>query len=295
VDGLSGGQPDELLNSISRLLPKGGTNLEEALNQAYRTAAKFHNNQYSSRVILLTDGAANLGNIAPEALTRLVETQRRNGIALDCFGIGWQGFNDTLLEELSRNGDGRYGFLNSLEEVNTEFAEKLAGAFRPAASDVKVQIEFNPQRVKSHRLIGYANHRLKKEQFRDNTVDAAELGSNESGNALYILETDPNGSGPISTMHLRYRIPGTEQYVESSRTLPFEAEVPALRDAPESLRLAAVAGVFGEWLAGNPFTEGITLPSLADLLHGVPEAFPYETRPQQLVWMIQKTSGLTGK
>ncbi len=295
VDGLSGGQPDELLNSISRLLPQGGTNLEEALNQAYHTATKFHSNQYSSRVILLTDGAANLGNIDPEALTRLVETQRRNGIALDCFGIGWQGFNDTLLEELSRNGDGRYGFLNSLEEVNAEFAEKLAGAFRPAASDVKVQIEFNPQRVKSHRLIGYANHRLKKEQFRDNTVDAAELGSNESGNALYILETELNGSGPIATMQLRYRIPGTGQYVESSRTIPFEAEVPALRDAPESLRLATVAGVFGEWLAGNPFTEGITLRSLADLLRGVSEAFPYETRPQQLEWMIQKTSGLTGK
>ena len=79
-----------------------------------------------NRVVLLTDGAANLGNVDPEALTQTVETNRTQGIALDCFGIGWEDYNDDLLEQLSSNGDGRYAFLNSPDEAGTEFADKLA-------------------------------------------------------------------------------------------------------------------------------------------------------------------------
>src|SRR5438067_2020453 len=112
------------------------------------------------------------------------------GIALDCFGIGWEGYNDDLLENLSRNGDGRYGFVNTPEAAATEFAGQLAGALHVAASDVKVQVEFNPRRVTTYRQIGYAKHQLTKEQFRDNTVDAAEIGAAESGNALYVIESN---------------------------------------------------------------------------------------------------------
>ena len=85
-----------------------------------------------------------LDNVEPEALKQKVEANRKQGIALDCFGIGWEGFNDDLLETLSRNGDGRYGFINTPEEAATEFAGQLAGALNVAASDVKVQVEFNP-------------------------------------------------------------------------------------------------------------------------------------------------------
>ena len=120
-----------------------------------------------------------------------VEAQRKQGIALDCFGIGWEGYNDDLLEVLTRNGDGRYGFINTPEEAATDFAAQLAGALRVAASDVKVQVEFNPARVISYRQIGYAKHQLTKEQFRDNTVAPAQIGAAEAGNALYIVEVNP--------------------------------------------------------------------------------------------------------
>jgi Ca-activated chloride channel family protein len=79
-------------------------------------------------VIVLTDGAANLGNVDPKVLKQRVEEQRRRNIALDCFGIGWEGYNDDLLEKLSRNGDGRYGFINTPREARTGFAGQLAGA-----------------------------------------------------------------------------------------------------------------------------------------------------------------------
>jgi len=88
-------------------------------------------------------------------------------------------------------GDGRYGFVNTPEEAASEFASQLAGALQVAASDVKVQVEFNPSRVLAYRQVGYAKHQLTKEQFRDNTVDAAEIAAAESGNALYVIESNP--------------------------------------------------------------------------------------------------------
>src|SRR5207253_4916081 len=165
----------------------------------YRTALRQYLAHGVNRIVLLTDGAANVGDVGPKSLKQKVEAQRKQGIALDCFGIGWEGFNDDLLEVLSRNGDGRYGFINSPEEAATGFAGQLAGALQVAASDVKVQVEFNPRRTTVYRQIGYAKHQLTKEQFRDNSVDAAELGAAEAGNALYIVQVNPAGEGPLAT------------------------------------------------------------------------------------------------
>ncbi|HXJ57981.1 MAG TPA: von Willebrand factor type A domain-containing protein, partial [Verrucomicrobiae bacterium] len=168
IDGLPGSQASELVPRVGGLTPQGGTNLEEAMNLGYQTALRHYLANGINRVVLMTDGAANLGDVQPESLKRKVETHRKQGVAFDCFGIGWEGYNDDLLETLSRNGDGRYGFVNSPEAATSEFAGQLAGALQVAASDVKVQVEFNPQRVTVHRQIGYAKHQLKKEQFRDN-------------------------------------------------------------------------------------------------------------------------------
>ena len=105
----------------------------------------------NNRVILLTDGAANMGNVDPYKLRETVEANLEAGIALDCFWIGWEGYNDNLLEVLARNGDGRYGFLNQPSQAVDEFEKKLLGAFQVAASDVKVQVEWNEKRVRAYR------------------------------------------------------------------------------------------------------------------------------------------------
>jgi hypothetical protein len=97
----------------------------------------------------------------------------------------------------------------------------LAGALQVAASDLKVQVEFNPARTVSYRQVGYAKHQLTAEQFRDNTVDAAELGAAEAGNAVYLAEINPQGSGPIATVRVRYKVPSTSDYREQSWTVPY--------------------------------------------------------------------------
>ena len=196
ADGVPGNQAGEVLDKISGLTPEGGTNLEEAMRLAYETARRHYLASGMNRVVLITDGAANLGDVDTKDLKAKVETNRKQGIALDCFGIGWEDFNDNLLEELSSQGDGRYAFLNTPEDAHNNFATKLAGALQIAASGVKVQVEFNPQRTISYRQIGYATHQLTKQQFHDNTVAAGEIAAAEAGNALYTVETDPAGEGP---------------------------------------------------------------------------------------------------
>jgi Mg-chelatase subunit ChlD len=295
VDGVPGDQAAKVADEVGGLTPQGGTNLEEAMNLAYQTALRHYLAGGINRVVLLTDGAANLGNVEPEALKAKVEANRKQGIALDCFGIGWEGYNDDLLEVLSRNGDGRYGFINTPEEAATEFAGQLAGALQVAASDVKVQVEFNPARVKAYRQIGYAKHQLTKEQFRDNTVDAAEIGAAESGNALYVVEVNPSGQGPLATVRVRFKVPGTSDYREHEWAVPYTANAVPLEQATPAMRLAATASAFSEWLSSSPYAAEVTPDRLLSYLSGVPEVYGADARPKKLEWMIRQAKSLAGK
>lgn len=295
ADGLPGNQAGGLADQVGSLTPEGGTHLEGALDLAYRTARRHFNPTGINRVVLLTDGAANLGDVSPDSLRRQVETHRRQGIALDCFGIGWEGLNDDLLENLSRNGDGRYGFINAPEDATTRFASQLAGALQVAASDVKVQVEFNPRRVLTHRQVGYARHQLTQEQFRDNTVDAAELAAAEAGNALYVVQVNPAGTGPIATVRVRFKSPGTADHREQAWDVPYEGSAPSMAQSPPAVRLAAAAANFAEWLAQSPHAAEVTPDRLLPLLVGLPESFPGDPRPARLESMIRQARSLTGR
>ncbi len=274
--------------------PEGGTNLEAGLQVAYETAHQHYDPAASNRVILMTDGAANLGDVDASALSAEVVEQRKQGIALDAYGIGWEDYNDALLEEITRNGDGRYAFLNSADTAAEDFAEKLAGTLRVAAADVKVQIIWNPERVTSYRQIGYDLHQLKAQDFRDNSVDAAEIGEAESGTALYVLKIneDPDIVGGLGTLQVRYRVPATGEYVERAWPLEMPRQIPALQDATASLRLAAASAFFAERLADNPYASNYSFEDLEALTADLPQAFPAQPRVVALQNMIQSANTL---
>jgi Mg-chelatase subunit ChlD len=295
ADGAPGSDAGAIAMALTELAPQGGTNLEEAMNLAYQTALRHYLANGVNRVVLLTDGAANLGNVDPEALKQKVEAHRKQGVALDCFGIGWEGYNDDLLEVLSRNGDGRYGFVNTPEEAATEFAGQLAGALHVAASDVKVQVEFNPARVTAYRQIGYAKHQLTKQQFRDNTVDAAEIAAQEAGNALYVVEVNPRGDGPLATVRVRYKVPGTSDYHEHEWPVPYTGNAVALEQASPAMRLAATASALSEWLVSSPYAGEVTPDRLLGYLSGVPEIYGADARPKKLEWIIRQAKSIAGK
>ncbi len=285
----------EVLQLATTLVPDGGTNLEEALHTAYATAKNNFDPAAQNRVVLLTDGAANLGDVNPQDLADFVDTNRRAGIAFDAYGVGWDGLDDTTLEALTRHGDGRYAFLNSPADVDGAFARQLAGALAPAALDVKLQLEFNPARVTSYRLMGYNNLRLTAQQFRDNTVDAGELAAAEQGTALYSLMLNPQGSGVVGTARARFRDPATGQTRELSWTIPYRGAPAPFDLASPAMRLAAVAGYFAEYLQRSPYAGGVTPRRLLDAYRGVPEAFAPDQRPVELQNLLRAAGQLDGQ
>ena len=288
IDGMRGGQGEAFLKASTGWRPQGGTHIEKALTQAYKTARKHFVKGGNNRVILLTDGAANMGNVDPYKLRETVEANRKQGIALDCFGIGWEGYNDNLLEVLARNGDGRYGFLNQPSQAVDEFEKKLLGAFQVAASDVKVQVEWNEKRVRVYRQVGYLRHQLKKEDFRNNKVDAAEISAAESGNAMYVVQVDEGGEGPLGVVRVRYKKPFTREYTELEWSLAYEEAALPLEQSSPAMKLASVSATFAEWLARNPYSEGVQLADLQGLMAGLASVYGTDPRPAELEEMIRK-------
>jgi Ca-activated chloride channel family protein len=164
-----------------------------------------------------------------------------------------------------------------------------------AAEGVKVQVEFNPRRVTSYRQIGYATHQLTKEQFRDNTVAAAALAAREAGNALYTVEVNPQGEGPLATVRVRFKIPGTTEVSEHAWQVQYTGTAPALEQSSAAMRLAATASAFSEWLASSPYAQEVTPDQLLNYMSGVPQFYGADTRPAKLEWMIRQANSLSGK
>ncbi len=271
IGGADGPAAAAQLRQIARdgIPPEGGTNLETALNAAGIQTAATRTPAAQNRIVLLTDGAANLGDADPATLAAIVEKQKKLGITLDCYGIGYDGYNDAMLEHLARAAHGRYAYLNTPADALDDFAQKLAGTLQVAAQNVKIQVEFNPARVVTYRLLGYEKHRLRTEDFRDNTVLAAELGAAESGTAIYTVEPRPDsagGSGELGIVRVRYQDPRTLDYHETGWIIPYDPAAPAFTDAAPGLQLAAAAALFAEKLQNVETAQTTSLPALAAVL-----------------------------
>ena len=295
ADNLPGDRARNLLDLLARTPADGGTNFEEALKLAGEHATRRFQSGAQNRIVVLTDGAANLGNAVPAQLAAQVTRLRERGIAFDACGVGLDGLDDDLLEALTRQGDGRYYVLNSPAEADANFAQKLAGAFRPAAENVKVQVRFNPARVTTYRLIGFDRHRLREEDFRNDRVDAAELAAEEAGVAVYELAPLPQGEGDIGEVLVRFRDPATGSTVERSWTIPYEGRASAFDRAAPSLQLAGVAALLAEKLRADPHAAEIRLRDLAPVVSALPTLFRGDARVPQLVTMFAQARRLTGE
>jgi len=295
VDNLAGDQAWKLVELAANTPAAGGTNLEEALRLAGDLARRHSLAGAQNRIVLLTDGAANLGDADPARLMAQVEELRRKGVAFDACGVGADGLDDTVLESLTRKGDGRYQVLNSPEEADAGFARKLAGAFRPAAENVKVQVRFNPARVGRYRLIGFEKHRLREEDFRNDKVDAAELAAEEAAVALYQVEVLPGGEGELGDVAVRFRDVARGEMVERTWTLGYVAQPAAFNKATPSLRLAGSAALLAENLRGGAVGGQIRLKELTSVVAGLRGDYAGDARVADFVTMFAHALRLSGE
>jgi len=285
AEQVPGDQANKLAEIAARTPSEGGTNLELALSLASELALKQKLPAAQNRIVLLTDGAANLGDANPARLARQIEKTRQQGISFDACGVGANGLNDEILEALTRKGDGRYYFLNKPEDADAGFARQLAGALRPAAENVKVQVVFNPARVSQYRLIGFEKHLLKKEDFRNDKVQAAELSAEEAGVAVYQVQTLPEGEGELGEVFVRFRDPANGQMVEHSWTMPYDAKAPAFDKAAPSMQLAATAALLAEKLRGDSRAD---LNALVPVITNLRGQYPHQAKVADLIRMFEK-------
>ena len=288
AEQMKGDQAAALVKLVSNPLTDGGTNLELAMRTSLQVAQQQFSAEAQNRIILLTDGAANLGDASAESLSKVVSEMRKLDIAFDTCGVGAEGLNDKVLSAMAKEGDGRYYFLNRPEDADDSFAKQIAGALRPAAKNVKVQVLFNPERVSSFKLYGFEKHQLKKEDFRNDKVDAAEMAAEESGVALYHFETLPSGKGDVGTVSVRFFDPATKEMVERTWAIPFESDVTLFPEAEPALRLASVAGLFAENLAESAVGGRVELKRLSQECENLKPTYGTQKRFQELQSMIQQ-------
>ena len=286
AERVNGDEAKKLVSIVANPLSEGGTNLEEALSTGLQLAKQQFLQGAQNRVILLTDGAANLGDAKPANLSRQVDSMRRSDIAFDACGVGADGLNDDILSKLAKKGDGRYYFLDRPEDADNGFARQIAGALRPVAKNVKVQVVFNPTRVSTFKLYGFEKHKLKKQDFRNDSVDAAEMAAEESGVALYQFEPIPDGLGDIGTVSVRFLDTSSNQMVERVWMIPYEEESLFFSEADPKIRLASVAGLFSEKIKGSPIGDRVELKRLRQEMQLLKPNFGNQARFNELQSML---------
>lgn len=284
ADSLPGNEAAKISDLINPTASEGGTNLEQAFNLSSELALRHKLDGAQNRIVLFTDGAANLGDADPERLAERVKELRQQGLAFDIAGIGTNDTNDRLLSELARHGNGRYYLVGG--NAGDSLAAQLAGAFRPAAENVKVQVKLNPERVGNYKLIGFEKDRLKTEDFRDDSVDAAELAADEAGVAIYQVETLPEGSGEIGEVSVRFRDTASGEMVERAWTIPHDPSTPALDKAAPQTQLATLALMAAQKLQGGPLADAIRFPDHAETLAKLKQTYANDPKALRLLTLI---------
>ncbi|MBC8127861.1 MAG: von Willebrand factor type A domain-containing protein [Gloeobacteraceae cyanobacterium ES-bin-144] len=284
ADGMPGDQAEKLGGLVNQSASEGGTNLEEAIKLGEQLAERRKLAGAQNRIVLFTDGAANLGNADPVRLAEKIKVLRQNGIAFDIAGIAAEGLNDELLGELARNGNGRYYVVG--KGGDDDIAKQLAGAFHPAAENVKVQVHFNPERVGRYKLIGFEKDRLKTEDFRNDSVDAAELAAEEAGVAIYQVEPLADGKGELGEVSVRFRDSASDQMVERTWTIPHDSNVPTMDRATPSMQLALLSMLVAEKLKGGALADAIDLKQFAEPRASVKSSYGNNVRVADMLHML---------
>ncbi|MGA7617113.1 MAG: von Willebrand factor type A domain-containing protein, partial [Thermoanaerobaculia bacterium] len=252
------GDHDAILHAIRGLYPEGSTNAEEGLRLGYELESRFARPNATNRVILCSDGVANVGHTSAQSILRVIGRRAKEGIQLTTVGFGMGNYNDVLMEQLADHGNGRYHYVDSIDEASRVFTENLTGLLQSIATGAKAQVEFNPKVVARYRLIGYENRDIADVDFRNDAVDAGEIGAGTHVTALYEIVVKPefDKAESIGALRIRYRSMNDGEPKELGRWIRWSDFAASWNRADHDLRTAALAGAFAEalkqsWAAGE--------------------------------------------
>ena len=214
LDGCNGLDSDKIMSAINSLTASGSTNGEAGLTMAYQIAEKHFKADGNNRIIMASDGDLNVGISSADQLTAYIEEKRDQGVYLSVLGFGTGNYQDANMEALADNGNGVYYYIDGETEAEKVFGSDLLGTLYTVAEDVKLQLEFNDERVEAYRLIGYENRKLANEDFENDKKDAGEVGASHQVTVCYEIKLraiDPNEEiidAPVAILRVRYKKPG---------------------------------------------------------------------------------------
>lgn len=258
-----GHQRSEIIHALERLRAGGSTNGGAGIDLAYAIAQQNQIQGGINRVILATDGDFNVGPSSTNALLRLIKQKKRSGVGLTILGFGMGNYNDHMLEEISNAGDGNAAYIDTLQEAQKVLVDEIDATLQTIARDTKIQIEFNPEQVSSYRLIGYENRILKREDFKNDSVDAGDVGAGHTVTALYeislnealryqeIKEAAPQYNDELGFLKIRYKRPNESSSREMVHVLQKDDVQTSLGNTSDNFRFSAAVAGFGQLLRNN--------------------------------------------
>jgi Ca-activated chloride channel homolog len=279
----SGSQKEKIIDSLENLQAGGSTAGSAGIQLAYETAKKHFKKNGNNRIILATDGDFNVGPSSDGELLRLIEEKRKGGVFLTVLGFGMGNYKDSKMEKLADAGNGNYAYIDGLLEAKKVLVQQLGGTLLTVAKDVKLQLEFNPNKVAQYRLIGYENRLMRAEDFDNDAKDAGELGAGHSVTAIY--ELIPAGAGNNSAANLRYqqtKVKDSTQFKDELLALKLRYKKPdqdkseliekvvkdqavPLAKTSDDFRFSAAVAGFGQILRGSAFKGDWTLAQTREL------------------------------
>ena len=290
----NGEHKEQILSALENLQPGGSTNGAEGIQLAYKVAADNFIKGGVNRVILATDGDFNVGVTSQGDLIRLIEEKAKTGVFLSVLGVGTDNLKDSTMQKLADKGNGNYAYLDSLDEARKVLVQQMNGTLVTIAKDVKIQVEFNPARVASYRLIGYEKRILRKEDFNNDKIDAGEIGAGHTVTALYevvpvgaaanpansVPPVDPlkyssktaseksisakptSSSNEMLTVKLRFKKPDGDKSELIERALSDEGK--EFAKAPQDLKFATAVAEFGMILRDSEHKGNGTLGAVLE-------------------------------
>ncbi|MFN7975136.1 MAG: VWA domain-containing protein [Acidobacteriota bacterium] len=264
----SGNDREAILAALDKLEAGGSTNGGEGIRRAYDLAIQSFMGGGVNRVILATDGDFNVGITSRGGLLALIDRMKERGVFLTVLGFGTGDLKDATMEQLADRGNGNYAYIDSLAEGRKVLVKEGGATLVTIAKDVKLQLELDPARVASYRLIGYENRLLAKEDFDDDQKDAGEIGAGHAVTALVEIVEVPGSSGDLGELKIRYKEPdGVQSKLISSPVTDARSKAISTK-ATADFRFAAAVAAFGMLLRQSRHAGKATHASVVDLAEG---------------------------
>ncbi len=280
--------------AIDRLEPSGSTNAAEGLELGYQMARRAYSPNAINRVILASDGVANVDVTSSDGILTLIGDEARKGVQLLTVGFGMGNYNDVLMEQLADDGDGFYAYVDTVREAERLFVHDLTGTLVTVAKDAKVQVEFNPETVERWRLVGFENRQVADEDFRNDDIDAGEIGAGHSVTALYEIKLADGAvrTADLATVFLRWEDPDTRVVEELSQEIVVDDLANSYEESSAHFQLATTVAAYAEVLRESYWADAVDLDRVAEEAGRLARALRSDERVVEFAELVDKAADL---